>query len=741
MHDIFRVSGFFLVGICAFAPPAAADGHADRLTELAERLTSLQANLDHVWMMSACAMVFLMQIGFMLVEAGLVRSKNSINVAQKNLIDFILSITCFGALGFMVMFGTSQLALFGFDQALLAFNQIDDQAFGFFLFQALFCGTAATIMSGVVAERMRLSSYLIAVPIITIVIYPAFGHWTWGNLLVEENVPFLQSSGFIDFAGSTVVHAVGAWIGLAALLIVGPRRGRYDEQGRPVRIQGHSMVLATAGLFLLWLGWMGFNGGSALKGSIEIGPIIAKTVIAGAVGGVAGLAWGHLRDRDVQPIRVMNGVLGGLVAVTAGCDLVTVWGAIFLGVTGSFCVSAGMEYLEKKRLDDAVGAIPVHGFAGVWGTLAVALVAPLEALPLNGRIEQLTVQIAGSAIAFTWTFGTAFIAFMMIDRLWGLRIDAAGEHMGLNQAEHGATLGTGELQNTLAGLVDGDVDLRHRLKVEPGDEAADLVTLFNQHLDNLEIDRERQRTAQERQTRLRQDLEQEKRASELQRSFVSMTSHEFRTPLAIIDGNAQRMERRLGKMSSDDIADRIGTIRSAVKRLTGLMESMLSSAKAEAGTIKIDPVPTDIRAILQDCCDLQQELTPSHHVAVDHRDLPDQVTVDPTSFTQIVTNLLSNAVKYSPEADKIEVHGWQEAGDVFISVRDFGLGIDEQEQGRMFTRYFRATTSAGIAGTGIGLNLAQLLANRHGGRISLTSKKGEGSTFTLKLPVKAIPMD
>ncbi|MEM7042972.1 MAG: ammonium transporter [Pseudomonadota bacterium] len=704
------------------------------MTTLQQQLSSFQENLDLVWMIAACAMVFLMQVGFLLIEAGMVRSKNSINVAQKNLADFALSLICFSVLGFMVMFGPSIEGLIGFDVGFIGFDHFDDKTYAFFLFQALFCGTAATIMSGVVAERMRLSAYLMAIPVVTIIIYPVVGHWTWGDLLSSDNAPFLASWGFIDFAGATVVHAVGAWIGLAALIIIGPRLGRFDDNGRPTRIQGHSMVLATLGLFFIWFGWIGFNGGSALAGTAVIAPIIVKTVIAGAFGGVTGLLWGHIRDTEFQPHRMMNGVLAGLVAVTAGCDLVTGGGAVVLGITGSWLALVGMELMERCGLDDAVGAIPVHGFAGVWGTIAVALVAPEEALPLGSRGDQFMVQLVGSVIVFGWVFAIAFLTFKIIDFFWGLRIDAAGEMAGLNQAEHGATLGTGELQKLLAGLAQGRGDLKKRLDVEPGEEAAELVTLFNLHLDNLEVEQQQQRLAEEKYAQVQKDLEQEKYVSELQRGFVSMASHEFRTPLAIIDGNAQQIERKVDRLSAEDVTGRVKTIRYSVKRMMRLMESMLTAAKAEAGKIKLSPASIDLRAILLDCCELQQEITPGHRVIVDHAALPDEIIADSGSVTQIITNLLSNAAKYSPEADRIDVRGWRHDDNVFISVQDYGIGIDEHEQAKMFTRFFRAKTSVGIAGTGIGLNLAQMLAKEHGGAITLVSKAGEGSTFTLRLP-------
>ena len=269
-------------------------------------------------------------------------------------------------------------------------------------------------------------------------------------------------------------------------------------------------------------------------------------------------------------------------------------------------------------------------------------------------------------------------------------------------------------------------------------EEQKMVAELKHHRDHLE-ELVHDRTAQiERQAReLEKALEQEKHLSALQRSFVSMASHEFRTPLAIIDGNAQRVQRRFAKMSPDDVATCIKKMRVAVRRMTSLIESTLGAAKMEAGKIRISPASIDIRAILVDCCEQQQELTPSHRIDLDDRNLPDLIIADPGSITQILTNLLSNAAKYSPDSDRIQVRGWEEEGGVVIAVRDYGLGIDPDEQEKVFTRFFRARTSVGIPGTGIGLNLSHMLAAEHGGTLAFDSIKGGGTTFTLRLPREA----
>ena len=239
-----------------------------------DRVADLRVGLDLTWIMTAGALVMFMQVGFLLLEAGMVRSKNSINVAQKNMLDFVFAVVAFALAGFMFAFGRSSTPLPGFDLNYVALNGLNSWEAGFFIFQIMFCGTAATIVSGAVAERMRLSAYIWGSLFLSTIIYPVFVHWAWGSALGENPGAILGNAGFIDFAGSTVVHATGGWVSLAACIIIGAREGRFDEQGRPVRMTGHSPVLATTGALILFIGWIGFNGGSTLKANADMAMII-----------------------------------------------------------------------------------------------------------------------------------------------------------------------------------------------------------------------------------------------------------------------------------------------------------------------------------------------------------------------------------------------------------------------------------------------------------------------------------
>lgn len=478
----------------------------------------LQVNLDFVWTMLAAALVLSMQGGFLLLEAGLVRSKNSINVAQKNLADLIISGMFFGAIGFMLMFGQSAGGWFGFEWSLFLFDDLPDWTLAFFVFQLVFCGTAATIVSGAVAERMAFTGYFAATALIALVIYPVFGHWAWGNLLRPDNPAFLADRGFIDFAGSTVVHSTGAWVALAAIIIIGPRLGRFETDGTPVRFIGHNPVLAAVGTIILFVGWIGFNGGSTTAGTPQFAGIISNTVVAALAGGMVGMVLGRFLDYAVpasysfvdergrfgrpfaivrlgwrngyfRPERMTNGILGGLVAITAGCDAVTTQGALAIGALGALAATLGAEVLERWfKLDDVVGAVSVHGFAGACGTIAVAVFATPDALAAGSRWSQFLVQSEGVLINFFWAFGIAYVGLFLIDRagIFGrLRVSRESEEEGLNVSEHATRLGTGEVIRALKGLADRKMDLRHRLDETAGDEAGELAIQFNRIMDGL----------------------------------------------------------------------------------------------------------------------------------------------------------------------------------------------------------------------------------------------------------------
>lgn len=437
--------------------------------------------LDHAWVLVATALIALMQIGFMLLECGMVRSKTTINVAQKNLADFMISVGGFWLFGFALMFGGTLGGWVGFSPAFLALDTSDSTVILFFVFQAMFCGTAATIVSGAVAERCSFWAYVVLAAAVGALIYPVMGHWAWGSALIDGNETLLGQFGFMDFAGATVVHSTGAWVALAAIMVIGGRIGRFEEDGTVNPISGHSPVLSGAGAGLLLVGWIGFNGGSTFAMTEAVAPIVANTLIAAVFGGIGGLIYGMRADGGKLHVdRSINGILGGLVAVTAGPDVFGTSSAAAVGLIGGLVAQyTNYVVLHVWKLDDVVGAIGVHGFSGAVGTILVAVFAPVEALAAGGRIAQLAVQIGGVLACFVWAFGMTYLVMKALSPWLAFRVSEADEIDGLNTAEHGQTLGTGRLQHLLADMLEGRTQDNALVTVDQGDEAGDLAELFN----------------------------------------------------------------------------------------------------------------------------------------------------------------------------------------------------------------------------------------------------------------------
>lgn len=446
--------------------------------------------LDYLWIIVASALVFLMQAGFAMVESGLTRTKNSINVAIKNLTDLGISLFFFWLFGFALMFGRSLNGVVGTTNFTvgIGFGAAGAWTAIFFLFQAMFCSTSATIVSGAVAERMKYGAYIVSTILLSALIYPVFGHWAWGNFHHGEAASsgWLQNLGFVDFAGSTVVHSVGGWIALAALLIIGPRIGRFPKDGPPVKIPGSNVPMAVLGVLLLWFGWFGFNGGSTMAMNSSVAPIIVNTAMAGAAGMVTTMLLSWLIYKKPDAGLIMNGALAGLVAITANAHVVGGLQSLPIGAIGGLFMLGSTILLEKLKIDDAVGAIPVHLGAGIWGTLAVALFGDLELIGTGlDRLKQLGVQALGVLSAGAWAFTLAFILLWLINKINRLRVDGDHEQQGLNYTEHGATTEIYDLFNVLESQAkSGNLSLR--APVEPFTEFGQIARRYNQVLDRLE---------------------------------------------------------------------------------------------------------------------------------------------------------------------------------------------------------------------------------------------------------------
>ncbi|WP_293158194.1 ammonium transporter [Okeania sp. SIO2C9] len=441
--------------------------------------------IDILWILLCSGLVFIMQPGFMCLESGLTRSKNSINVAIKNFTDFGISVACFWSFGFAFMFGSSSSGIIGHSKFFLA---TDLQPFdaAFFLFQAMFCGTATTIVSGAVAERMKFASYLFVASLVSGLVYPIFGHWVWNGADTGLLTGWLGQRGFVDFAGSSVVHSIGGWVSLATLLIIGPRTGRFPPGRPPEKIHGSNLPLSVLGAMLIWFGWFGFNGGSTLVLNGQVAGIIVNTVLA-SVGGMLttlGIGWYIRRIPSVE--LLINGTLSGLVGITAACHAVTAFSAIFIGVIAAIVTMLVEQALEKIRVDDAVGAIPVHLGGGIWGTLAVALFGKAEVLGTGLSLsQQLTVQLLGIFAAFLLGFCLVYPILFITNKLYVFRVSQADEHIGLNVSEHRAKTEILDLFRVMDSQARTQ-DLSLRVPVEPFTEVGQIANRYNQVMDILE---------------------------------------------------------------------------------------------------------------------------------------------------------------------------------------------------------------------------------------------------------------
>jgi ammonium transporter, Amt family len=413
---------------------------------------NLYNETDILWTCIAAFLVFFMQAGFAMVEAGFTRAKNCVNIIMKNVMDFSIGSLAFWAIGFGLMFGTSSgwigtsdFFVSGIDPET---GELDHWTFAFWIFQVVFAATAATIVSGAMAERTKFVGYLCYTIGITAIVYPIFGSWAWGGLYNGggwlESFTIGESSGFIDFAGSTVVHSVGGWAALAGAIVLGARKGKYNKNGSVNAIPGHSMPLAALGVFILWLGWFGFNPGSTTcVGGGEFARVAVTTNLAAAGGAIAATiaSWFRYGKPDVS--FALNGALAGLVAITAPCYNVGPGSAIIIGLIAGVLVMLSVIFFDKLKIDDPVGAVSVHGVCGAWGTLSAGLFAHSaygggpDGLLFGGGVNQLLIQAVGVLACFLWAFSVSYVIFRIVKATVGLRVSDEEERIGLDLTEHG----------------------------------------------------------------------------------------------------------------------------------------------------------------------------------------------------------------------------------------------------------------------------------------------------------------
>ena len=463
-----------------------------------EIIDTLKNNIDTLWVIDCAILVFIMQAGFMCMETGLSRYKNSINVALKNAADFGVSVVIFWIFGFGIMFGTSYYGFFGTD--LFFFKTEKAEYMTYFVFQAMFVATAATIISGAVAERMKFNGYLIMTVLATGVIYPIVGHWAWSSSYLTGSVKstgWLSDIGFVDFAGSTIVHSVGGWIALAAVIILGPRIGKYSEANKG-KFTGSSFPLAVLGTLILWFGWFGFNGGSNGAMDEAVPLILINTFLAAAFGLLTGLTISYFKYKKPDPFYIILGPLAGLVAITAGCNSMTSVISILVGIIGAIIAIIVNETLNNFEIDDVVGAVPVHLAAGIWGTLAVGIFGDLNILDTGlDRFSQIKIQLIGIVSIGLFTFVSSYTVLSLVNKFYPLRVSPVQEELGLNIAEHNAV----SVEHDLISILDKQSesgDLKIRGPQDPFTAGGVIGLYYNKLMSKLETSEEEKNKWRER---------------------------------------------------------------------------------------------------------------------------------------------------------------------------------------------------------------------------------------------------
>lgn len=707
------------------------------------------SSMDMIWVLLCAALVMLMQAGFCCLESGLCRTKNNINVALKNLMDYCVTGLVFWVVGFWVMFGDSSHGLMGSLRMPLG-EDASPRQLTFFLFQLTFAGTSATIISGAVAERVRFNAYIITTLIIGALVYPVIGHWCWGGTFTGQANGWLQEKGFVDFAGSTVVHSVGGWVSLAALIIIGPRKGRFGPGAKP--IQPSNIPLAVLGVMILWFGWFGFNGGSTLGITNSIPRILVNTSLAAAAGSCAMLLIAMITRSQPTVDRLLNGVVAGLVAITAGCHVVSPYSAVLIGAVGGIVCAWVTGMLIRFRIDDVIGAVPAHAGAGVWGTLAVALLGNLQLIGTGlTRTEQLLVQLTGVMAAFIWAFGVGLVVLLIVNHFTPLRVKSEDEIRGLNVAEHGASSELFDLMSQM-NLHRTTGNYTQMVDIDPNSEIGRIGLQYNAVLQRISQDQRVMQTASREIAKMNQELmnarTRELKESSLKSQFLTQLEKEIRKPMEVIQEHNDQMRQ---KHSSDSTAMQyIDQIEQDSRQLLDLVDDIMNLTDLNANRVKLSETKVPIRDLLDEVRQKYTKMAADKHIEMQTQigpNVPLMIYADQDRLRQIIDHLIHNAVRYTRTG---YVHIMAKAipqGEynliLRLTIEDSGIGIKPDMMERVFDPFFKfhphddQLNLSDPAGTGMGLTICRRLAIAMNGNLTVGSIAGQGSIFCLTFHTKA----
>jgi len=676
------------------------------------------SEIDVFWILICACLVWIMQAGFLCLETGLTRSKNNINVALKNIVDNSTSIFIFWLLGFSIAYGTPFGAPLDESSNYYLFSSSENNVNAFFVFQAVFCSTCCTIVSGAAAERLRFIMYPVAVLLIGGLIYPVAVHSAWSGGIFGNEPGWLQSLGFYDFAGSSVVHSTGGWVALALIIIVGPRLGRFDAEGRPITIQGSNLTLSALGVLVLWFGWLGFNGGSTYSFNSDIGIILSNTLIGGATSLVATLAICHYRKGSPAPEDLFNGALGGLVSITASANVISSQDAALIGLINAPIVLFASRLLLRLRMDDVVGAVPVHLAAGIWGTLAVGLFGNLDLIGSGyNRWQQTGVQALGAAFIAAWAFGISYSVLSLVNRRLALRVSREDELIGLNISEHHAA---SELYELIAYMKDQSESeaIRANAPTNLFSEVGVIGMAYNEVMDRL-------REHQQHLTRTNLEL---RAANEGLKTYDRAVAHDLKNPIAVIRSYIAMMQEQTDP--EHDSARSLQRIRKSADDAMQIIQELLSFAGSHGETAATERVDLDV--LLDACEDLLEEALCATDGRVERLLEVNGLLGSKFVLQQVLSNLIHNSLKYRhpDRVPLVRVKAWATSTAIHIAVQDNGIGIAQVELPGIFELY-RRINQGDTEGHGIGLYNVRRLVERSGGRISVTSEPGQGTCFTL----------
>ncbi|AWB67435.1 hypothetical protein C2869_13735 [Saccharobesus litoralis] len=669
---------------------------------------------DHIWIFLCALLVLIQQVGFLCLEAGSCRAKNSINVAVKNFADITVVFLIFLLFGWNLAFGDSAYGLLGLPLT-INLTSFDDNL-GYYLLISFYCCTCLTIISGAVAERVKFNAYLFATAFGACFIFPIVSHWLW------HQDGWLNQVGAVDFAGATIVHSVGGWMALAMMLVSGPRHGRFNSDGTINEIPKSNQVQLLLGCFFLWWGWFGFNAGSFGVWHQDTLKVLLLTFVSGAFGGAITLLYLVLSKKMVTVSELVNGVLAGLVVTTATIDqlnLVTTLLLVLLGVLG--CQICGWA-LVRLKIDDVVSAVPVHLVPGIIGTLVVPVV--VENANLGSQL-----LLIGSVGVYVFSF--SYLVFWLANRFWfGFRVEQQEEIDGLNISEHGARSDLNDLINNMH-YHQSTGDLSKTLTADEYTEVGFIVKQYNKTVHELN----------HKQVELQETAVAAQQANVAKSQFLANMSHELRTPMNGISGIADVLLHEPGL--DDKYRKKVELIDKSAKSLTAIVNDILDLAKIDANKMEIKPSVVVVRDLLNDVLSLFKDRAEQNKTKLEliiDDGLPTLILTDDLRLKQILSNFISNAVKFT-ESGQVKLHcrveelnNELEQVSLVFSVSDTGIGIAEQDIAKLFQSFNQGDDSISrrFGGTGLGLAISKKIAELMGGDVWCESTIGQGSCFYFK---------